>query len=51
VLIVDKVQYRGEYTLYVTESQREELMKKLMEFKEVLESLQLNVTQQRSIMQ
>jgi nucleoside-triphosphatase THEP1 len=50
-LVVDKVQDQGEEALYVTESQREELMKKIMEVKEVLESLQLNVTHQRSTTQ
>jgi hypothetical protein len=49
--VEDKVQDRGEEALYVTESQREELMKKLMEVKEVLESLHINVTQQRSTTQ
>jgi hypothetical protein len=46
-LVANKVQDRGEEALYVTESQREELMKKLMEVKEVLESLQINVAQQK----
>jgi hypothetical protein len=50
-LVADKVQDRGEEALYVTESQREELMKKLMEVKEVLESLQINVAQQKGTTQ
>jgi hypothetical protein len=45
---VNKVKYRGEESLYVAESQREELMTEIMEVKEVPKSLQLNVTQQRS---
>jgi nucleoside-triphosphatase THEP1 len=47
-LVVDKVQDRGEELLYVTESQREELMNTIMEVKNVMEILQLTVTQQRS---
>jgi hypothetical protein len=44
-LVAEKVQDQGEEALYVAESQREELMKKLIEVKEVLESLQINVAQ------
>jgi hypothetical protein len=50
-LVADKVQDRGEEALYVVESQREELMKNLMEVKEVLEILQINVAQQKGTVQ
>jgi tetrahydromethanopterin S-methyltransferase subunit G len=50
-LVEDKVQDQGEEALYVTESQREEIMKKLMEVKETLESLQINVMQQKGTKQ
>jgi hypothetical protein len=46
-LVACKVQYGGEYALYVVEYQREELMNKLMEVKEDMEILKLNVTKQR----
>jgi hypothetical protein len=46
-LVADKVQDRGEDTLYVTESQREEIMKKLMEGKEFWKEIKLNVAQKK----
>jgi hypothetical protein len=46
-----KVHDHGEEALYVTESQQEELMKKLMEVKEVLEILQINIAQQKGTTQ
>jgi len=42
--VVEKVLHQGEEELYVVESQREELMKKKIDIKEILESLQINVT-------
>ena len=45
--VVTEVQYRGEDALHVVESQREELMKKLMEVKEVIEIIQNNLVQKK----
>jgi hypothetical protein len=50
-LVEDKVKDQGEEVLYVADSQREEIMKKLMEVKETLESLQINVMQEKGIEQ
>jgi hypothetical protein len=46
-LVEEKVHDQGEEELYVVESQREELMKKKIDIKEILESLQINVAQQK----
>jgi hypothetical protein len=49
--VADKVQDRGEDVVCVAESQREEIMAKLIEFHETLQQLQIHTVQQATTQQ